>query len=287
ADTPTELLVRSQAMASLYRGVLAGLALLFMNLLLILMARPPSADGASTAKSKISAVFVFGDSIVDPGNDNHRLTEAKADFPPYGQDFPGGKATGRFSNGKVPGDMLASRLGIKELLPPYLGDDLPISELLTGVVFASGGGGYDPFTSIPVNARSSTEQLGLFLKYKERLKASVGEDEMTRVISEGIYFTVMGANDLVNNYFTFPLRPHQYNLPSYVKFLVSSAVNFTMVRVFIKTLNLLGNSQCHSFLKKLVWLPLFQQSSRAHLVLQNFEVLCISFKLKHYNPFVS
>ncbi|KAF7109732.1 hypothetical protein CFC21_109944 [Triticum aestivum] len=228
ADTPTELLVRSQAMASLYRGVLAGLALLFMNLLLILMARPPSADGASTAKSKISAVFVFGDSIVDPGNNNHRLTEAKADFPPYGQDFPGGKATGRFSNGKVPGDMLASRLGIKELLPPYLGDDLPISELLTGVVFASGGGGYDPFTSIPVNARSSTEQLGLFLKYKERLKASVGEDEMTRVISEGIYFTVMGANDLVNNYFTFPLRPHQYNLPSYVKFLVSSAVNFTM-----------------------------------------------------------
>ena len=137
------------------------------------------------------------------------------------------------------------------------------------------------------NARSSTEQLGLFLKYKERLKASVGEDEMTRVISEGIYFTVMGANDLVNNYFTFPLRPYQYNLPSYVKFLVSSAVNFTMVRVFIKTLNLLGNSQCHSFLKKLVWLPPFQQSSRAHLVLQNFEVLCISLKLKHYNPFVS
>ncbi|KAM3295674.1 hypothetical protein ACQJBY_038147 [Aegilops geniculata] len=51
---------------------------------------------------------------------------------------------------------------------------------------------------------------------------------MTRVISEGIYFTVMGANDLANNYFTIPLRRHQYDLPSYVKFLVSSAVNFTM-----------------------------------------------------------
>lgn len=88
-------------------------------------------------------------------------------------------------------------------------------------------------------ATSSTGQLELFLEYKERLRALVGEEEMTRVISEGIYFTVMGANDLANNYFTIPLRRHQYDLPSYVKFLVSSAVNFTMVRVFIETLNLL------------------------------------------------
>ncbi|KAM3295675.1 hypothetical protein ACQJBY_038147 [Aegilops geniculata] len=205
-------------MASLYRG-----------LLLLLMALLPSAHGAAAmARSKISAAFMFGDSIVDPGNNNGRLTEAKANFPPYGQDFPGGVATGRFSNGKVPGDMLVSRLGIKELLPPYLGNDLPLSELLTGVVFASGGSGYDPLTSIPSAATSSTGQLELFLDYKERLRALVGEEEMTRVISEGIYFTVMGANDLANNYFTIPLRRHQYDLPSYVKFLVSSAVNFTM-----------------------------------------------------------
>ncbi|VAI76952.1 unnamed protein product [Triticum turgidum subsp. durum] len=204
-------------MASLYRG-----------LLLLLMALLPSAHGATTARGKISAAFVFGDSIVDPGNNNDRLTEAKANFPPYGQDFPGGVATGRFSNGKVPGDMLASRLGIKELLPPYLGNDLPLSELLTGVVFASGGSGYDPLTSIPATATSSTGQLELFLEYKERLRTLVGEEEMTRVISEGIYFTVMGANDLANNYFAIPLRRHQYDLPSYVKFLVSSAVNFTM-----------------------------------------------------------
>jgi hypothetical protein len=65
---------------------------------------------------------------------------------------------------------------------------------------------------------------------------------MTRVISEGIYFTVMGANDLANNYFLFPLRRHQYDLPSYIRFLVSSAVNFTMVRVIIKTQKLLINS---------------------------------------------
>jgi hypothetical protein len=58
---------------------------------------------------------------------------------------------------------------------------------------------------------------------------------MTRVISEGIYFTAMGANDLANNYFLFHLRRYQYDLPSYIQFLVSSAVNFTVVRVIIKS----------------------------------------------------
>ncbi|KAK1610054.1 hypothetical protein QYE76_033727 [Lolium multiflorum] len=201
-----------------------GQALLCMLLTVLL----PVANGAGTGKVKISAIFMFGDSMVDPGNNNHRITEAKANFPPYGQDFPGGKATGRFSNGKVPGDMLASRFGVKELLPPYVGNDLELTDLLTGVAFASGGSGYDPFTSVPATATTSTGQLESFLDYKEKLKELVGEEEMTRVVSEGVYFTVMGGNDLVNNYFTFPLRRHQYDLPSYVEFLVSSAVNFTV-----------------------------------------------------------
>jgi hypothetical protein len=38
-------------------------------------------------------------------------------------------------------------LGIKELLPPFLGPDLQLKDLLTGVAFACGGSGYDPLTS--------------------------------------------------------------------------------------------------------------------------------------------
>jgi hypothetical protein len=98
-------------MASSFRGLLSSPALPLVNMLLLMTAPilPCSYGGAAgAAKSNISAVFVFGDSIVDSGNNNHRFTEAKADFPPYGQDFPGGKATGRFSNGKVPGDMLGT-----------------------------------------------------------------------------------------------------------------------------------------------------------------------------------
>jgi hypothetical protein len=87
-------------------------------------------------------------------------------------------------------------------------------------------------------ATSSTGQLESFLDYKEKLKDLVGEEEMIRIISEGIYFTAMGGNDLVNNYFSIPLRRHQYDLPSYVEFIVSSAVNFTKVRVIIQTQSL-------------------------------------------------
>ncbi|WVZ80705.1 hypothetical protein U9M48_028162 [Paspalum notatum var. saurae] len=195
----------------------------------------PSVHGvASAGEQKISSIFLFGDSIVDPGNNNNRFTEAKANFPPYGRDFPGGVATGRFSNGLVPGDLLASKLGIKELLPPFLSDDLELKDLLSGVAFACGGSGYDPLTSKLATTLSSTDQLELFNDYKKKLTALVGEEEMTRVISEGVFLTVMGANDIVNNYFTLPLRRHEYDLPSYVDFLVSSAINFT------KSLNDMG-----------------------------------------------
>jgi len=83
--------------------------LLLLALAVVVLLPPSSAvhgSGRSGGYEDISAIFMFGDSIVDPGNNNHRLTEAKANFPPYGQDFPGRVATGRFSNGLVPGDLL-------------------------------------------------------------------------------------------------------------------------------------------------------------------------------------
>lgn len=45
------------------------------------------------------AFFVFGDSLVDNGNNNYLATSARADSPPYGVDYPTHRPTGRFSNG--------------------------------------------------------------------------------------------------------------------------------------------------------------------------------------------
>ncbi|CAN4123016.1 unnamed protein product [Withania somnifera] len=54
----------------------------------------------------VKAVFAFGDSIVDQGNNNYIQTIAKCNFLPYGKDFNGGVPTGRFCNGKTPPDLI-------------------------------------------------------------------------------------------------------------------------------------------------------------------------------------
>ena len=63
-------------------------ALVFMGT----VAPPQQAEAAR-------AFFVFGDSLVDNGNNNYLTTTARADSPPYGIDYPTGRPTGRFSNG--------------------------------------------------------------------------------------------------------------------------------------------------------------------------------------------
>lgn len=54
------------------------------------------------------AFFVFGDSLVDNGNNNYLATTARADSPPYGIDTPNGRPTGRFSNGRNIPDFISS-----------------------------------------------------------------------------------------------------------------------------------------------------------------------------------
>ncbi|CAJ1978268.1 unnamed protein product [Sphenostylis stenocarpa] len=48
---------------------------------------------------RVPALFVFGDSLVEVGNNNFLNTVARANYFPYGIDF-GRRATGRFSNGR-------------------------------------------------------------------------------------------------------------------------------------------------------------------------------------------
>lgn len=58
-----------------------------------------SLSEAQNKNNTSRAFFVFGDSLVDSGNNNFLITEARADSPPYGIDYPTHRPTGRFSNG--------------------------------------------------------------------------------------------------------------------------------------------------------------------------------------------
>lgn len=60
--------------------------------------------------SRPRAFFVFGDSLVDNGNNNYLATDARADAPPYGIDYPTRRPTGRFSNGFNIPDLISSIL---------------------------------------------------------------------------------------------------------------------------------------------------------------------------------
>lgn len=177
------------------------------------------------ANKTVPAVIVFGDSIVDPGNNDNLETILKCNFPPYGRDFKGGIPTGRFCNGKVPSDLLAEELGVKELVPAYLDPTLQPNDLLTGVSFASGGTGYDPLTSKTASVLSLNDQLEMFKEYIEKLKVLVGEDGTNFILANSLFMVVAGSDDFANTYFTLRARK-EYDVPSYANFMVTSASTF-------------------------------------------------------------
>ncbi|KAG6432024.1 hypothetical protein SASPL_103597 [Salvia splendens] len=174
----------------------------------------------------IPAVYAFGDSIVDQGNNNLLKTLIYCNFLPYGQDFPGGFPSGRFTNGKTPPDLIAKELGIKELIPAYSDKNLTVKDLPTGVSFASGGCGYDPQTSKIVSVTSLSEQLEHFKEYIGKLKGAVGEEGTNKILKEGLFLLVAGSDDLANTYFTVGIRRMQYDISSYADLLVASASDF-------------------------------------------------------------
>ena len=59
-------------------------------------------------QAQVPCFFIFGDSLVDNGNNNDILSLARANYRPYGIDFPRG-TTGRFTNGRTFVDILSNK----------------------------------------------------------------------------------------------------------------------------------------------------------------------------------
>ncbi|KAL2496320.1 GDSL esterase/lipase [Forsythia ovata] len=143
-------------------------------------------------------MYVFGDSLVDVGNNHYlALSRLRADFPHNGVDYPGRKATGRFSNGKNSADFLAEKLGLATA-PPYLSE--PNDVFLKGVSFASGGAGI--FNATNEDAIKQTiplpVQLGYFSQVHQRLVKQLGTASAQEHLSKSLFPVVIGSNDLIN-----------------------------------------------------------------------------------------
>ncbi|CAI0475427.1 unnamed protein product [Linum tenue] len=92
----------------------------------------------AAADPQVPCFFIFGDSLNDCGNNNHINTKAKANYKPYGIDFPDG-ATGRFTNGRTTVDFLAEHLGFDNPIPPFT--TAKGEKILQGINYASGSAG--------------------------------------------------------------------------------------------------------------------------------------------------
>ncbi|RZB88208.1 GDSL esterase/lipase isoform B [Glycine soja] len=132
-------------------------------------------------------LFVFGDSYVDTGNSVNSASYK----PPSGDTFPG-KPAGRFSDGCVLTDYIASYLKIKSPTPYIFRNS---SELQYGMNFAHGGSG---IFNTSVDGPNMTVQIDSFenlIKEKVYTKADL-ESSVALVNAAG------------NDYATFLLRQH-------------------------------------------------------------------------------
>ncbi|CAD6238011.1 unnamed protein product [Miscanthus lutarioriparius] len=172
-------------------------------LLLCLVISMQALIGTVAVGGRPPAMYVFGSSILDVGNNNYLRGAAvgRANSPYNGVDFPGSTPTGRFSNGYNIADYVAKNMGFACSPPPYLSlahsssGPLVQTALTSGINYASGGAGILDSTNA-----GSTIPLSKEVKYfgatKAKMVAAAGANTVNPVISRSIFLIGMGNNDL-------------------------------------------------------------------------------------------
>ncbi|KAL8167088.1 hypothetical protein V2J09_008587 [Rumex salicifolius] len=151
--------------------------------------------------ANVPAMFVFGDSLVDAGNNNFLNSIAKANYWPYGFDFNGG-TTGRFCNGNTVADLLGELLGLP-YLPVFADPATTGTKILRGVNYASAAGGILDDTGRHWGDRYSlTAQVTNFEKTLDQLRALLTSTgiNLTQYLAKSIVLMSFGSNDYINNY---------------------------------------------------------------------------------------
>ncbi|CAH1454481.1 unnamed protein product [Lactuca virosa] len=156
--------------------------------------------GTCMAKT-LSANFAFGDSLVEVGNNNYIVSLSKANYIPNGIDF--GMPTGRYTNGRTIVDILGEELGLKDYTPPYLAPRTSGPLLLSGVNYASGGGGILNETGKIFGGRINMDaQLDNFANTKQDIISRIGATATQELLSGALFSVTIGSNDFINNYLT-------------------------------------------------------------------------------------
>ncbi|KAL8130430.1 hypothetical protein V2J09_019585 [Rumex salicifolius] len=187
----------------------------------------------SRGAPQVSCLFIFGDSLSDSGNNNILASMAKANFLPYGVDFPEGP-TGRFTNGRTAVDLVGNQPPFTCLQQVYgawmkccsIGDHLGLEgyilpfpsasaeDAVKGVNYASGSAGILDETGIPVGERiPMSQQLMNHQTTISKITDILGENKVNAHLNKCLYWVYAGSNDYMLNYFTYKattMTPEQF-----------------------------------------------------------------------------
>ncbi|XP_071933510.1 GDSL esterase/lipase At1g29670-like [Coffea arabica] len=154
---------------------------------------------------QVPCYFIFGDSQDDNGNNNYLNTTAKANYPPYGIDFPEGP-TGRFTNGRNQADFIAELLGFEGYMPPFA--KIKGQHITKGVNYASAASGILDQTGRQLgDIVSLNQQLQNHRRVTSQLARLIGNEAATKeYLAKCLYTFAIGSNDYIDSY----LLPEYY-----------------------------------------------------------------------------
>ncbi|XP_047173706.1 GDSL esterase/lipase At4g16230-like [Vigna umbellata] len=198
-------------------GPVSAVAILFEVFIVLSLFRITSSD-------EQPAIFVFGDSVVDVGNNNYIASLSKANYPPFGIDF--GKPTGRFTNGRTIVDIIGQEMGA-DFTPPYLAPTAVLPVIMKGVNYASGAGGILNLTGKLFGDRINFDaQLDNFANTRQDIISSIGVPATLSLFNRSMFSVTMGSNDFINNYLAPAVLIDEMNLASPELFVITLMSKF-------------------------------------------------------------
>ncbi|XVF27246.1 hypothetical protein REPUB_Repub14bG0090000 [Reevesia pubescens] len=135
----------------------------------------------------VSAFFVFGDSLVDVGNNYYIKSFAKPGFPNE------------------------EELGFKNYSPPFLAPNTTGDVIFKGVNYASSGAGILNSTGSMAGERIwMDEQISDFAKTRQDIISIIGASAAHRLLRKALYFLSVGSNDILFQGISAPRDFNQY-----------------------------------------------------------------------------
>ncbi|KAG5529025.1 hypothetical protein RHGRI_029631 [Rhododendron griersonianum] len=153
-------------------------------------------------EKQFTALFAFGDSLTDNGNNNYFLSSlAKANYVPYGD-----------------------LIGIPNL-PAFANPSATGKNILRGVNYASAAAGILDETGQNLGQRFSlSQQVENFEKTLNQLRnnMNMSDEEISHYLSKALVVMTLGSNDYINNYLVPSMYPtsFMYNPKDYADLLI-------------------------------------------------------------------